>query len=181
MTLNRSFNFTVASFLIGFSAFINAAHAQDIGAITSGNWEDNSLWTGSVIPGSSSNVYIGSNTPVGSALDSTVDLTQDESAQNLYLGYGGGNGTLNLAGNTLSISNILNIGNGSSVGTLIEGGGSFTASTLTIDGGNAFTFGTNDQVSNTLNIYNGSTATTTATGNVSGSVNVYSGSTLNLG
>ena len=62
-----------------------AAHAQDVGTVSSGNWENGSIWTTGAVPGSSNNVYIGSTYPIGSAATATVTLTQNESANNVYL------------------------------------------------------------------------------------------------
>jgi len=159
-----------------------AVHAQDTGAMTNGNWNDATIWTAGTIPGSSNNVYIGSTYPTGAAATSTVIMTQNQSASNIYLGNGSGTiGTLNLGSNTLTIGSTLTIGQSGGTGSIVEGaGGSFTAGNLYIEHGNSFTFGANDQVTN-LAIYSSSSATSTATGNVTGSVDVLSGSTLNLG
>jgi hypothetical protein len=158
------------------------AWAQDVGAVSSGNWNTGSIWTSGTVPGSSNNVYIGSTYPSGSAATATVTLTQNQAAQNVYLGYGAGtSGTLNLGNNTLTISGGLTIGQSGGIGILQEGsGGSFTAYSLSIDGGNSLTMGSNDTVK-TMYLTNGATATTTTAGNVTIIANVSSGSTLNLG
>ena len=106
----------------------SATLAQDVGAVTSGNWNTGSTWTTGTPPGSSNNVYIGSTYPSAAAKTATVTLTQAQSANNVYLGYGNGsNGTLDLAGNSLTITGNLVIGQSSGTGTLSEAGGSFTA------------------------------------------------------
>jgi len=94
---------TVAAVAMGTAAVF----AQDTGAITSGNWEDSSIWTSGTVPGSSNNVYIGSSYPTGSATTATVTLTASESAANVYLGDNSSfvppfaTGTLNLGNNSL--------------------------------------------------------------------------------
>jgi hypothetical protein len=170
---------TLLGFFLTVSLAGAVAHAQDTGAISSGNWNDPSVWTTDSVPGSSNSVYIGSNTPPGAAPIATITLTADESADDLYLGaLLLDNGTLDLGGNTLTISNDLVIGMGGGSGTINEGGGSFTAASMTLNG-NSFTFGASDQVASLAVV--GANATTTAAGNVTGGVSVLSGSTLNLG
>ena len=164
----------------------SAALAQDVGAVISGNWNNSSTWTTGTPPGSSNNVYIGSsNQPSGTAKIATVTLTQAQSAGNVYLGYGSGtNGTLDLAGNALTITGSLVIGQNGGTGTLNEGGGSFTAASADVYNGNSLNFGASDVVSSLL-LSGGSTAMTAATGNITttsySSSNVESGSTLTLG
>ena len=105
-----------------------------------------------------------------------------QSANNVYLGNGSGtSGTLDLAGNALTIGNDLVIGQSSGTGFLNEAGGSFTATNVYVENGNSLSFGASDAVSNLLNLSGGSSATTTTSGNVTTNVNVFSGSTLNLG
>ncbi len=171
--------------LIFTAAFLSmqlASNAQDTGATISGDWEDDTIWTSGVIPGSNNNVYIGSNYPVGSASTATVTLTANESAANVYLGYGnGGSGRLDLGNQSLTISGTLYLGQNGGTGALQQGsGGSFTAQTVSLANSNTLNFGANDATSN-LVLTNGSVANTVATGNVSTSVVVESGSRLNLG
>ncbi len=108
----------------------SATLAQDVGAVSNGNWNTGSTWTTGMAPGSSNNVYIGSTYPSGAAKTATVTLTQAQSADNVNLGNGSGtDGTLDLAGNTLTITGSLVIGQNGGNGTLNEAGGSFTART----------------------------------------------------
>jgi len=174
---------TVAAVAMGTAAVF----AQDTGAITSGNWEDSSIWTSGTVPGSSNNVYIGSSYPTGSATTATVTLTASESAANVYLGDNSSfvppfaTGTLNLGNNSLAIAGALYFGSGGGTAILQEGaGGSFTAQSAYVDSGNTLNFGAHDAVSS-LQITNNSVVTTAASGNVTGSVTVGTGSTLNLG
>jgi fibronectin-binding autotransporter adhesin len=172
--------FLSATLVLGGSS---ASMAQNVGAVTSGYWNDGSTWTTGTPPGSSNNVYIGNTSP--SAPIATVTLTQAQSANNVYLGTGSGtNGTLDLAGNSLTITGSLVIGQSSGIGNLNEAGGSFTATNAVVENGNSLSFGVNDAVS-TLNlgvgVPTGATVTTAATGNVTSNVNVATGSTLNLG
>ena len=151
-----------ATLVIGGSS---ATLAQDVGAVTSGNWNNGSIWTTGTPPGSSNNVFIGSTYPPAPAATSTVTLTQAQSANNVYLGNGNGtDGTLDLAGNSLTIAGSLVIGQNSGTGTLNEAGGSFTATNAYVDNGNSLNFGANDVVSNFS--LGGSIATTAATGNL---------------
>ena len=161
------------------------AIAQDTGAMSNGNWETASIWTGGTVPNSSNNVYIGSTYPSGAAATATVTLTANEAAFNLYLGNGSGtSGTLDLGGNKLTIGNDLIIGQNGGIGTLNEGGGSFTATNLYVESSNTFTFGANDAVSS-VQVSGGSSVTTAAAGNITtggfNESNVLSGSTLTLG
>jgi hypothetical protein len=167
-----------------WAAASTGASAQDVGATTNGNWNDPTIWTTGTVPGSSNNVLIGSTVPpapTGSASIVTVTLTQNQSASNLNLGDGNNtHGTLNLGSNTLTISNVLTIGQTGGLGTITRTTGSFTAATVNVESTNSFTFGSNDVTTN-LFVFSGSTATTAAVGNVTSMANVLSGSTLNLG
>jgi hypothetical protein len=162
-----------------------AAFGQDTGAKSSCNWETASIWTTGTVPNSSNNVYIGSTSPSGAAATATVTLTACEAANNVYLGNGSGtNGTLDLGGNTLTITSNLVIGQNGGTGTVNEGGGSFTAMNLYVENVNSFTFGANDAVQ-TLQLSGGSSVTTAAAGNITnGGFNessVSGASTLTLG
>jgi hypothetical protein len=175
----------VKLFIFVLSAWVTAltvpAFAQT-GANTTGSWENSSIWTGGTVPNSSTNVYIGSTYPTGAAGTATVTLTADESADNVYVGYGSPTtGTLNLGGNTLTITGGLTIGEYGGTGSLVDAGGSFTTPSLSMFiGGTALTFGTAD-VTGGIDIENGAALTTVATGNITGGGAVANGATLNLG
>jgi hypothetical protein len=63
------------------------ARAVDYFAATiNGDWNNPATWTPVSMPGASDNVYIGS----GAAATATVNLTQNQSAGTLQLGYGDG-------------------------------------------------------------------------------------------
>ncbi len=178
--------------LLTLAAWAGPARAQNTGAWATGNgnWETPSIWTTGSVPGSTNNVYIGSasgtTVPANAALNATVTLTANESAADVYLGYGNtSSGTLNLGSNTLSVTGTINIGivgNGGT-GSITESGGSFTAGGLYLYSAgssiNSYTFGAKDVVGSLL--VNASTATTSATGNVTGGAYVEAGGTLNLG
>jgi len=86
-----------------------------------------------------------------------------------------------IGSNTLTVSGLISIGNDGGTGSIVESpGGSFSAQSLFLNGGNSFTFGSSDSVSY-LQLNSGSSVTTAATGNVTGSIDVYSNSSLNLG
>jgi hypothetical protein len=166
------------AFLISGAA---QAWAQNVGASQSGAWSNGSTWTTGTVPGSSNNVFIGSTTPAGAAMTATVTLTQDQSAGNVYLGYGAGtSGTLDLGGYTLTIGGMLVIGQNGGSGSLVEAGGSFTAPNVDVYSANAVAFGSGDVVSN-LTLSGGASATTAGLRNVTGNATVNSGSSLNLG
>lgn len=168
--------------LIGLIILASSLHAQTAGAVSSGNWNDPTIWTTGTVPGASNDVFVGSTTPPGSAAIATVTLTQNQSASTLTLGNGPStSGSLHLGSNTLTLNVGMTIGSAGGIGSITEGAaGSFSAPNLNIESSNTFTFGANDAVGS-LNLYSGSSATTSATGNVTSSVDVYSGSTLNLG
>lgn len=130
--------------------------AQDVGAITSGNWNNPAIWTSGAVPNAGNNVYIGSNgVPSGSALNATVSLTQNQSANDVYLGYQGGNGTLNLA-NSILTANSLHVGLGTGTGSLNRGTGSFQVATLDISN-NTLALSPSDTVTSVVNLFlNGS-------------------------
>ena len=153
---------------------------QDTGATKSGDWNKSTTWTGGSVPGSSNNVYIGSTYPSGGRCTATVTLTQSQSANNVYLGYGSGaDGTLKLEGHALTITNSLVIGYDGGTGVLKEDGGTFSAASAYVEHGNSLTFETNDVVSY-LQLSGGSSATTAASGNVSNGADILSGSELTL-
>lgn len=163
-----------------FGMTIHAARAQYSGAITSGDWNDPSIWTSGSAPDATSDLFVGSDYPPSSASTATVSLTQNEAVNALFLGSNSGNsGTVIIGSNHLTIAAALNIGAG--IGALSEAaGGSFTTSTIAVRGSHPFTFGANDQATN-LTAFSGGTVTTTSTENLSGKASVSGGSTLNLG
>jgi hypothetical protein len=169
-------------------AITNAASfGQDIGAVGNGAWNNAATWMGTVVPASSSNVYIGSMYPTGAATMATVTISgSDELANNVYLGDGAGtSGTLDISGGfKLLISNpsgSLTLGENGGTGSVVEStGGFFNVPTVNVENGSSLGFGASD-VATTLVVETGSTATTAATGNVTGNVGVFGGSTLNLG
>ena len=156
--------------------------ATDMGVKTSGNWNDNGTWTSSSIPGSGDDVYVGSTYPSGAASTAAVTLVQNQSANNVYLGYSNlASGTLNLGNYKLTMGGALYLGNASgSTATVNRGAGYLSASGVNVNNSNSFLFGTLDTAGN-LTLANSSTASTAATGNVTGSVNVSGCSTLTLG
>jgi hypothetical protein len=154
--------------------------AQDTGAMSNGNWETASIWTGGAIPNSTNNVYIGSTYPTGAASSATVTMTANESAKNLYLGYGNSSssGTLNLnTFETLTVGNVY-IGQNGGTGTL-GGGGALLAQSVNVYSGNNLTLGGND-FTNTLTLQGSSSATLTRTDSLTVDAGVFTGSTLNL-
>ena len=159
-----------------------ASFADDLGAISSGDWNNASIWTSTSIPDSADNVYVGSVYPSGAATTATVTLTQDQNAGAVIVGYGSGSlGTLDLGDSALTIAGDLYIGYSfGATGIVQRGSGGFTSNGLTVNNGNTFTFGAPDAV-DSVGLYNGSALTTAAVGNVTGSAAVYSGSTLTLG
>ncbi len=174
-------------FVFLWAMAIAPASGQDVGAASSGNWNDPTTWTTTIVPGSSNNVYIGSTYPSGAAATATVTISgPDELANNVYLGDGAGtSGTLDISGGfKLLISNpsgSLTLGENGGVGAVVEStGGFFVVPNLNVENGSSLSFGAND-VATTLVVETGSSATTAATGNVTGNVAVYGGSTLNLG
>ncbi len=177
----RSRIWVLALFTVAWTAGGRVTFAQSAGAVSSGNWNDPTIWTTGTVPGSSTRVYIGSTTPSGSAATATVSLTQNQSASVVYLGLGSGtSGTLNLGSNALTISNGLDIGVNGGTGTIQEApGGSFTAGSVVVDGPNTLAFGAHDQTGS-LSLSGGATATT-AGQNITSSATIGAGSTLNLG
>ncbi len=189
----RSFKIGLA--VLALAAWAGPARAQtptNTWATASGNWGTASIWTTNTVPGSGNDVYIGASTgaPGNAALTATVTLTANESAADVFLGYGNtSSGTLALGSNALTVSGNINIGivgNGGT-GSITEGaGGSFTAAGLNIystsvaSSINSYTFGSKDVVGSLL-VNGPSTATTVATGNVTGNAYVEAGGTLNLG
>ena len=178
----------MTSLVIAISVLMVAAtcFAVDIGAITGGNWGDTSTWYPAQIPVADDNVYIGSCYPNDyAAATATVTLVQDQSANNVYLGFGSDyavSGTLDLGNYKLSIGNALYLGYGgpASMAIVNRGTGYFSAYSVQLRNGNTFSFGSLDTV-NSLIMYDSSTATTTSAGNVTGNVNIQSGSSLTLG
>lgn len=177
--LARPFIFVVSAWMATLTA---AAFAQDTGAQGTGNWETASTWTGGTVPNSSNNVYIGSTYPSGAASSPTVTLTEDESADNVSIGYGSPtDGTLDLNGNTLTITNTLTVGDFSGTGSIIEAGGSYTTANLDMyTSGTSLTFGSADATTS-IDIENGATLTTATSGNIISGGSVANGSTLVLG
>jgi fibronectin-binding autotransporter adhesin len=152
--------------------------AQDVGAITNGNWNDSTIWTSGMAPGAGNSVYIGSNYPTGAALSATVTLTQDQQANYVYLGYStGSSGTLNLGNSALTVGSLY-VGY-SGAGTVMRTTGSIIGSNLYVGSGSSFTFGGGDAIGS-FNM-SGSTATTASTGNITNSILLDGSSTLTLG
>ena len=154
----------------------------DYGAIANGDWNNAATWTPATGPPlATDNAFIGSSTPAGSAANATVSLTANEAINSLHLGYTAGtNGMLNLAGNTLTATNI-DIGVFAGVGSINHGGGHFETMNFSVFNANTFTFDAADRSAN-LAIRSGSTVTSADILNVSTAVTVFDqGSQLNLG
>ncbi len=145
---------TCGFFVLLWSMAGVASFGQDTGAMSNGNWNDPTIWTGGSVPSSSSNVYIGSTYPTGGDATATVTLTQAQFADNVYMGDGSGSsGTLNLGNSLLTITNTLYFGKNAGGGTIVEGtNGSFTAQTVHVDSQNSLTFGAHDVAKN-LTLY----------------------------
>ena len=135
------------------------------------------------VPNSSNNVYIGSTYPTGAAAVATVTLTANESASYVYLGNGSGTGgTLDLAGNTLTIGNDSRDWPGRRYGDPQRRRRLVHGANVYVENGNGLELRRQRRRLAYLQLSGGSNATTTAaTGNVTGSSEVYTGSTLNLG
>ena len=157
--------------------------AQDTGAVGSGDWSNPATWTNGV-PGAGDNAYIGSNYPTGSIANATVTLSQNSSADGVYLGYRYGNsGTLDLGGFTLTAGSLFLGGYGvGGVGAIQRtGGGTLSVSDrITVSAG-SLSLAASDTASSIYTLGPGPTVTTSATGNVTGSVYVDQSCTLNLG
>ncbi len=166
----------------------NCAHwaiATDYGAVSaSGNWGNALTWTpSSGVPAGADNAYIGSTYPAGSAGTAAVTLGAAQSVNNLYVGYGNASmsGTLNLAGNHLSVNSGFNLGQSGGSAAIVHGGGYFTTPSLNVYSGNSLALVASDAVTSTVTLSNSSHLTTAATANIGQTANVFSGSTLTLG
>ncbi len=172
----------LATILVGFSLSAKAV-AQDFGAVANGNWSIAATWTPvGGPPGPGQNAFIGSSFPAGSAVTATVTLTANQSVQDVHLGQSpGNNGTLNLAGNVLTVSRDLTIGRFGGVGAINRAGGHFEADELFVSGANVFGLAAAD-IANDLSVRGTANVTTTSTGNATRLVTVFDvGSNLNLG
>jgi hypothetical protein len=153
--------------------------ADDFGAKTNGNWNSQSTWTSTAVPGAGDNVYIGSTYPVGATANATVILTQNQQAASVFLGYGPGtSGTLNLGNFNLTAS-ALYLGFNGGTGAVTRGTGSLNLGYLQLSA-SSLVLGSGDKTMDLL-LSNGSSVTTAASGNVSDTVVVHSGATLTLG
>jgi fibronectin-binding autotransporter adhesin len=172
------------SLLVAIAVLLTGATclATDTGAKASGNWNDTATWTTSATPGSSDNVFIGSTYPSGSISTAAVTLTQNQSANYLYLGYSSlASGTLNLGDYKLTLAGTLYLGSYSgATATVNRGAGYLSATGINVNNSNSFAFGALDTAGN-LTVINNSTATTAAAGNVAGYAYVYGGGRLTLG
>lgn len=141
--------------LIVSFTYTASLHAQDVGAIASGNWANPAIWTSGTVPSAGNNVYIGSNDyPIGAAFNVTVALTQDQSANEVWLGFLGGNGTINLANSVLT-TNSLYVGQ-SGTGTITRGTGSFQTANLNVSG-TTVALSASDVITTLINLFgNGS-------------------------
>lgn len=144
--------------LLLLQPFLGSLYSQDAGALTNGNWSNPSIWTTGLVPNAANNVYIGSNYLAGAASTATVTLTQNQSAYDVYLGYGAGtNGQLAL-GNFVLSAHSLTIGNGGTA-NITRGTGSFQVANLSILNSNSLTTTVNDIVTGNIGISSGSTLT----------------------
>ncbi len=153
--------------------------ALDTGAVGSGDWSNPATWTNGV-PGAGDNAYIGNNYP-----GYTVTLSQDSSADGVYLGNGyGRSGTLDLGGFTLTAGSLFLGGYGvGGVGAIQRtGGGTLSISGQIIVSGGSLSLAARDTASSIYTLVDGgASVTTSATGNVTGRAYIDMGSTLNLG
>ncbi len=163
-----------------------SAAAVDFGSsVLNGIWSDASTWTpAGGPPGASDRALIGSTSPGGALVTSTVDLTGNQAVQSLGLGYsGGGVGTLDLNGFSLTVGNTFEIGTFGATGVLLRtGGGTFSTTNLSVSNGNALSLASGDSVSGLLTVNTGAQLTTASTANLAQAAQVFSaGSQLNLG
>ena len=190
----------ITTLLVAFAAA--RSPAAEIGAVTSGNWNVGSTWTGGTAPGAADNAYIGSTFPAGSASSATVTLTANQSVGSVTLGFDTGTaGTLNLGTFRLTTGS-LQIGSSSGTGSVLRTTGSVSSSfvsvfntTFNITAADAIsqlqlnnastTIAAGASVSGLVDLDGTSTLTTTASGNLTGQVrvgvNAGSTSTLILG
>ncbi len=160
-----------------------SARAGDlVGALTSGGWNDPTIWTTSTTPVAADDVYLGSDYPSGASQVVTVSLRHDQSAHDLYLGFNNnGQATLDLGDSRLTLRDYLFVGfQPGTTGTLTRGSGGFSAQGLSIHNANAMTLSASDRVT-VVDLAGGSTLATADTANLSDRVSVVGGSTLTLG
>ena len=185
----RSWRFLPALAMVlalGFAA--RGAMAQYV-AWNLGTWSNVATWNPAGVPGSGDSAIIGDSPAGPYATAASVTLNVDPTVGTVYLGYGSGSsGTLNLAGHHLTVTGGLHIGpnytayTSGGIGTIIEDGGSFSASTLMLDSANSLALGPSDTVGN-ANVSGSSYLMTTASGNINaaGAVTVAETSTFTMG
>ncbi len=176
----RRFTAMVA-LVAGMLIVVQNNYSADFGAkVSNGPWTAPSSWNANGVPVSTDDVYVGSDSRIaGSAISATINLTQNQSAQNVFLGYGNGtSGTLQLGNFNLTVNYLLVGADGNGVGIVNRGtGGLVVGNTLFVNNTN-FTFAANDTA--TILSLTNATGTTTATGNIKDLASLSSRSTLNL-
>ena len=156
------------------------SYAADVGAIVAiGNWTAPLSWSTNAVPISTDDVYIGSTYPASSVSSSTISLTQNQSARNVFLGFGNStSGTVALGNFDLSATSLTVGASGSGTGAITRGTGKLVISGTVAVNNNSFAFATTDTTA-TLNLSSG-TVSTAAQVNVTANVNLSNTSTLTL-
>jgi autotransporter-associated beta strand protein len=160
------------------------AMATDFGALSSGTWTNPAIWTpAGGPPDIIDDAYIGSNYPGGAAAAANVSLGGNQTVNNVFVGYGAAtsSGTLNLAGNALTVDSTFGVGQSGGKGTIVHNGGWFSTPNFNIDGGSSIILTNSDSITSNLNISDTSQVTTASVGNVGNSAAVDLRSTLTLG
>jgi hypothetical protein len=153
------------------------ATAASTAAVGDGDWSNVATWTNGA-PGSSDNVYVGTNSVPGGAPAAAVALSQASSAFLLSLGYTGGLlGTVDLNGHTLNAHDVY-LGNSDSVRR--TGGGRLNVTNQLNVQADSFAFAPTD-ITWMLSVAGGASVTTADASNVTTALTVASGGRLTLG
>jgi hypothetical protein len=128
--------------------------------------------------GTADTVFVGPG--VGNSGMLTLQPDGSLTATNLYLGSLGGNASLNLGAQQVTLSSVFFHGGGTTVTR--EVGGSITAAEFNIQGGSSFTMGNGDSFTGTGYVVQGSTMTTSGPMSLTSGLNVDgAGSMFNAG
>jgi hypothetical protein len=169
---------TLVFVLLG--ALPSSANATDTGAVGNGNWSSVATWTNGV-PGATDRAFIACYHPAGAAGTATVTLSQNTSANDIFIASGPGtSGTLDLGGFRLNADQIyFGTAAGDQASITRTNGGTLSVSGLISMNTGYFSFAAAD-ITAELDLSN-STATTAAINNITRTVDIGNAAVLNLG
>lgn len=152
--------------------------AADRAVISSpGDWSSTLTWSGSAVPGTNDNAFVGGTTPSGALSSATAFLSQDVTTGHVYLGHDSGtNGTLDIGNFTFTAQDLYFGFVGT--GAIVRGTGHLDIGHFEIRNSNSFTLGASDLIRNSIDVNSGATLKLNANLGVSADIDLRDNGTV---